>query len=249
MSRGFERPSQSPIQGRSEPVRQSPSRQASSHGIGMTSMRTRNRLIERLRDAGIRDEMVLMAMAKTPRHLFVDGSMANRAYDDDSLPIGFGQTISQPWVVARMTESLKAGLDADTKFKSVLEIGTGCGYQTAVLSRLADRVYSVERILGLQRQAIQRFRDQKLHNIQCKHVDGQMGWPIFQPFDAIIVTAAAGEIPPALIDQLSVGGRLVIPVGVGEDQELMLLIKTTGGVEKMILDRVCFVPLLPGESE
>lgn len=249
MNRAFERPSQSPVKGREQNQRQSPSRQASAEGIGMTSLRTRKRLVERLKRTGIRNQLVLDAMLETPRHLFVDGSLVSSSYDDVSLPIGFGQTISQPWVVARMTESLLGDTQSGQRLKNVLEVGTGCGYQTAVLAAVADRVCSVERILGLQQQAIQRLRRLQLFNVQCKHVDGQTGWPTFQPYDGIIVTAAAPGIPQALIEQLAPGGRMVIPVGDGANQELKLILKTREGIEQMSLGKVCFVPLLSGESE
>ncbi len=212
------------------------------HGIGMTSRRTRGRLIERLRAEGIRDERVLEALRAVPRHIFVDEALASRAYEDTALPIGAGQTISQPFVVARMTEALVAGGTPDR----VLEIGTGCGYQTAILSRFAKQVYSVERIQSLLAQARQRMHDLKIHNVQLRHGDGEKGWPEHAPFDGILVAAAPASVPTALIDQLADGGRLVIPVGHGGSQDLKLITRSGDQLDEQILERVAFVPLVSG---
>lgn len=212
-------------------------------GVGFTSQRTRDRLIQRLRQRGINSDRVLEAMAKVPRHLFMDEALATRAYEDDALPIGFGQTISQPWVVARMTEALLG----DQSPRKVLEVGTGSGYQAAVLSRLVEQVYSVERIRDLLRLAQGRFRELGYHNIQARHSDGSVGLNEQAPFDGIIVTAGAREVPVELMDQLAVGGRMVIPVGDDRVQDLQLIIRGVSGFERLTLDKVLFVPLLPGE--
>ncbi len=211
-------------------------------GVGMTSRRTRARLVDRLRRHGIRDERVLQAMMEVPRHLFVDEALASRAYEDTPLPIGHGQTISQPWVVARMTELLlQAG-----EVNRVLEVGTGCGYQTAVLSVLVNQVWSVERIGALLEQARERFRLLRLANVHLRHGDGYAGWPEEAPFDAILVAAAPEEVPPALLEQLRVGGRLVIPVGAQGGQQLMVYDRTAKGVSATTCDYVSFVPLIGG---
>lgn len=216
-------------------------------GIGMTSQRTRERMLARLSEKGIQDEVVLSALGMIPRHIFVDEALSSRAYEDGSLPIGFGQTISQPYIVARMTEILRNG----HPLEKVLEIGTGCGYQTAVLSRVAKEVYSVERIRPLLMKARNHLRELKLTNIKLKHADGAMGIPELAPFDGIIVTAAARHVPQELLDQLAVGGRLVIPVG-AEEQSLYLIehIKTASGSEyrQTKLETVKFVPLLGGTN-
>jgi len=212
-------------------------------GIGMTSQRTRDRLIERLREKNIQNESVLEVMRSTPRHIFVDEAMATRAYEDTALPIGLGQTISQPYIVARMTEALLEGGPLD----KVLEIGTGSGYQTALLSRLVKRVYSVERIEALQQQARPRFQELGLRNIRLKYSDGNWGWDDYAPYDGIIVTAAPAKVPKPLFDQLKVGGRLVIPVGEQEDsQHLLIVTRTEEGFDSKTLDLVSFVPLLGG---
>jgi len=214
-------------------------------GIGMTSQRTRDRLIERLSDKGIRNQHVLDVMRSTPRHIFVDEAMATRAYEDTALPIGLGQTISQPYIVARMTEAL---LDAGP-LEKVLEIGTGSGYQTALLSRLVKRVYSVERIEALQQQARLRFQELGLRNIRLKHSDGNWGWDEYAPYDGIIVTAAPSKVPKPLFDQLKIGGRLVIPVGEQDDsQHLLVVTRTEEGFDSKTLDLVSFVPLLGGRG-
>ncbi len=212
-------------------------------GIGMTSQRTRTRLVNRLRDKGIEDEKVLSVMEQTPRHIFIDEALSHRAYEDTSLPIGMGQTISQPYIVARMTELLVSS----GAMNDVLEIGTGCGYQTSILAGVSRRVYTIERILALQNQAVSRFKALNLHSITHRHGDGFLGWSEQSPFDAIIVTAAPDQIPQPLIDQLAVGGRMVIPVtNPGGDQQLHLLEKTTEGIVSMAVENVRFVPLLGG---
>jgi len=211
------------------------------HGIGMTSQRTRERLIARLREEGIRDEVVLAAMLEIPRHIFVDEAIASRAYEDIALPINYGQTISQPYIVARMTEILRAGSGLD----KVLEIGTGCGYQTAVLSKVAKQVYSMERIRPLLLKARNHLRELKLSNIKLQHADGTMGLPELAPFDGIIVTAASAHIPEELLQQIAIGGRMVIPVG-AEEQVLMLIERTKDEYRQTRLEAVKFVPLLGG---
>ncbi|RRJ85088.1 protein-L-isoaspartate(D-aspartate) O-methyltransferase [Aestuariirhabdus litorea] len=210
-------------------------------GIGMTSQRTRDRLIQRLREEGITSAAVLDVIRNVPRHIFVDEALSHRAYEDTALPIGHGQTLSQPYIVARMTELLLA----DGPRHRVLEIGTGSGYQTTVLAQLVEQVFSVERIRPLQEKARQRLRTLKLQNVQLKHADGGMGWPEQGPFDGILVTAAPESVPPELIEQLAPGGRLVIPVG-GEKQELMLISKDEEGVNVERVEPVRFVPLLAG---
>ncbi|HWU35397.1 MAG TPA: protein-L-isoaspartate(D-aspartate) O-methyltransferase [Methylovorus sp.] len=216
-------------------------------GIGMTSLRTRERMLARLREQGIRDEVTLSAIGSIARHIFVDEALSSRAYEDVSLPIGFGQTISQPYIVARMTEILRAGKPLD----KVLEIGTGCGYQTAVLSKVAKEVYSVERIRPLLMKARGHLRELRMSNIKLKHADGTMGLSELAPFDGIIVTAAASHVPQELLEQLAVGGRLVIPVGT-EEQILYLIehVATSNGSEyrQTKLEPVKFVPLLGGTN-
>ena len=212
-------------------------------GIGMTSQRTRERLIQRLREQGIKDEVVLAAMLEIPRHIFLDEALASRAYEDASLPIGHNQTISQPYIVARMTELLRNG----GPLKKVLEIGTGCGYQTTVLSRVAQEVYSVERIGPLLETAKSHFRELRLRNVKVKKADGNYGIPEIAPFDGIIVTAGATHIPEELLRQLAVGGRMVIPVG-STDQVLILVERTDDGFRKTELEAVRFVPLLGGTA-
>ena len=210
-------------------------------GMGMTSQRVRDRLVERLREAGIVDERVLNAIRTLPRHLFVDEALATRAYEDTALPIGHSQTISQPWVVARMTEVL-----LENSPKKVLEIGTGSGYQAAVLAILGLEVYTVERIGDLLRQARKRLRQLGL-NVRSKHDDGRIGWAEHGPYDGIIVTAAAPALVPVLVEQLAVGGQLVAPVGGSGSQSLVRLVKREdGSVEETTLVPVVFVPLLSG---
>lgn len=210
-------------------------------GIGMTSQRTRLRMVERLREAGIQDEQLLGAMAEIPRHIFVDEALAHRAYEDIALPIGFGQTISTPWVVARMLELVRAG----RALGKVLEIGTGCGYQAAVLSRIAREVYSVERIAALLMKARIRLRELRAGNIRLKHADGHFGLKEAAPFDAIVMAAAASHVPDALLEQLGEGGRLIMPVGT-RTQHLTLVERTEQGFTHETLEEVRFVPLLPG---
>lgn len=211
-------------------------------GIGMTSRRTRSRLVERLRAEGIQDERVLDAIREVPRHIFVDEALSSRAYEDTALPIGAGQTISQPYVVARMTEALVAG----GYLNRVLEIGTGCGYQTAILARFAAEVYSIERIQSLLSQARQRMHDLKIDNVRMRHGDGEKGWPEHAPYDGILVAAAPASVPSALIDQLGDGGRLVIPLGHGGAQDLKLITRVGDQLEEQILERVAFVPMVSG---
>jgi protein-L-isoaspartate(D-aspartate) O-methyltransferase len=212
-------------------------------GMGMTSQRVRDRLIERLREKGIANENVLNAIRTVPRHLFVDEALAARAYEDNALPIGHGQTISQPWVVARMTEAL---FEDGAAPKKVLEVGTGSGYQAAILAALGLEVHTVERIGDLLRTARKRFRQLGL-NIRSKHDDGRIGWPENGPFDAIVVTAAAPALVDALIDQLAPGGTLIAPVGGSGGQSLLKLRKQEdGSIERSELAAVVFVPLLSG---
>ncbi len=213
-------------------------------GIGMTSQRTRDRLVERLRAEGIRNERVLKVIRDTPRHLFVDEALASRAYEDTALPIGYNQTISQPYVVAAMTD-----LMIHNQPQKVLEIGTGSGYQAAVLAALVPKVYTVERIEPLAKQARQRFRKLGLRNIRASYSDGTEGLPEFAPYDAIITTAGSETIPPALLEQLSPdGGRLVIPLGSRTHQTLTLVIRQNDTYEMVELDPVVFVPLLSGQA-
>jgi protein-L-isoaspartate(D-aspartate) O-methyltransferase len=214
-----------------------------TRGIGMTSQRTRDRMVARLREKGIRDEAVLAAMASVPRHIFVEEALASRAYEDTALPIGFEQTISQPFVVARMIEALRA----QRPLVKVLEIGTGCGYQAALLARLAKEVYSVERIAGLLEKARGNLRPLRLSNLRLVHADGSMGLPEAAPFDGIIVAAAASGIPDALLQQLAPGGRMIVPVGSG-DQALCLIERTATGLTEKWLDAVRFVPLRGGKQ-
>jgi protein-L-isoaspartate(D-aspartate) O-methyltransferase len=213
-------------------------------GIGMTSQRTRDRLIQRLREAGIQDERVLAVMRETPRHIFVDEALATRAYEDTSLPIGFGQTISQPYIVARMTEVLLK----DTVPGKVLEVGTGSGYQTAILAKLVPQVYTVERVAGLQEQARLRLsRQLKLTNVRYKHSDGSWGWRQHAPYDGILVTAAPETVPQELCNQLAEGGRMVIPSGPNGQQQLRVYCREGDSMKETILETVSFVPLLTGE--
>jgi protein-L-isoaspartate(D-aspartate) O-methyltransferase len=215
----------------------------SKAGIGMTSLRTRERMLVRLREQGIRDEIVLHAMNEIPRHIFVDEALSTRAYEDVSLPIGYSQTISQPYIVARMTEILRNG----KQLNKVLEIGTGCGYQTAVLSRVAKEVLSLERIRPLVMKARTNLRTLKCNNVKLDHADGSIGLSEFAPFDGIIVTAAASHVPEELLSQLAIGGRLVIPVGT-TSQVLMLIERTAKEYVQTKLEAVKFVPLLGGVS-
>jgi protein-L-isoaspartate(D-aspartate) O-methyltransferase len=210
-------------------------------GIGMTSQRTRDRLVERLREKGIRSLRVLETIRAVPRHLFVDEALASRAYEDTALPIGHGQTISQPYIVARMTELL-----IEHGPRKVLEIGTGSGYQTAVLAQLVESVHTTERIDPLLTQARARFRRLGYRNIRPRHSDGTWGWPESQPFDAIIVTAGGAEIPESLLTQLAVGGVLIMPVGGRDGQVLTRVTRTEDVFERVDLEPVNFVPLIGG---
>jgi len=213
-------------------------------GIGMTSQRTRDRMMQRLQEQGIRSLPVLDLMRSTPRHIFLDEALAHRAYEDSALPIGFQQTLSQPYIVARMTELLfQAG-----PLARVLEIGTGSGYQTAILARMPDvqQVFSVERIHALQEKARQRLRQLRIHNVQLRLADGAFGWAEQGPYDGILSAAAPREVPRELIEQLALGGRLVIPVGDERRQELMLIVKTAEGVASTVIEPVKFVPLVSG---
>lgn len=219
------------------------SRSFEREGIGMTSARTRERLVTRLREQGIRSETVLSIIQKTPRHLFIDEAIAHRAYDNTPLPIGFGQTISQPYIVARMTEALLGG---QSHLKSVLEIGTGSGYQTGVLAQISDQVYTIERIKALQKQAKARLKLLGFRNIHYKLSDGAQGWASVGSYDGILVTAAPTELPETLCQQLVEGGRLVIPVGSEGDQMLYCYIRQGDHLIQETLEPVRFVALLPG---
>jgi len=211
-------------------------------GIGMTSQRTRERLLERLRGQGIHDDRVLTAIRATPRHVFIDEALASRAYEDAALPIGYSQTISQPFIVARMTQALLAA----GPVKRVLEIGTGSGYQTAVLANLVDEVYTVERLEPLLKQARRRLAQLGVRNVRFRLGDGCEGWAEHAPFDGILVTAAPADVPATLIEQLVPGGRLVIPVGGPAMQELRLIQRTADSIASERLELVNFVPLVAG---
>ena len=208
----------------------------------MTSQRARNRLVDRLREMGIESEAVLDVIRTTPRHLFVDEALASRAYENNALPIGFGQTISQPYIVAAMT----ALLAESGALGKVLEVGAGCGYQTVVLARLAQHVYSIERIAALANRLRERLHELRVINVRVRHGDGRQGWTAHAPFDAILVAAAASSVPSTLIDQLSPGGRLIMPIGQPRDQVLTLLRKTADGISEEVIERVSFVPLVDG---
>lgn len=214
----------------------------SLHGIGMTSQRTRARMIERLREQGIRNEAVLAAVAAVPRHLFVEEALASRAYEDTALPLGLGQTISQPYVVARMIELLLNGRQG---LGRTLEIGAGCGYQAAVLAQLTGEVYAIERLAPLLEKAKANMRKLQQFNVRLKYADGQFGLPEAAPFDSIIVAAATPKVPPALLEQLAMGGRLVLPLGAAE-QYISFIERTPQAYVESRLDAVRFVPLLPG---
>ena len=213
-----------------------------TRGVGMTSQRTRQRMIERLRALGIRDEPVLAAMNEIPRHIFVDEALASRAYEDMALPLGFGQTISSPYTVARMTELARGG----STLTKVLEIGTGCGYQTAVLARIATEVHSIERLAQLISKARRHLREVRVVNARLRYGDGMHGMPQAAPFDAIVVAAAATHVPEALLEQLMVGGRMVLPMGSGEEQRLCVIERTAQGYNERRMDTVRFVPLRAG---
>ena len=215
---------------------------ADCNGIGMTSQRTRDRLITALKEMEIESGAVLDVMRSIPRHLFVDEALATRAYENVPLPIGYNQTISQPYIVARMTEALVSG----RQLNNVLEIGAGCGYQSAVIAQFAEQVYSVERINGLLTQARERFRRLGYHNIRLRHADGNGGWPEQAPFDGIIVAAAPMGVPEALLDQLAPDGRLIIPVGGPDAQKLLLVTRAEDGFKHEQIDAVSFVPMLGG---
>ena len=214
-----------------------------NRGIGMTSQRTRDRMVARLRDKGIRDEVVLAAMASVPRHIFIDEALASRAYEDTALPIGFEQTISQPYVVALMLESMRGG----RVLGKVLEIGTGCGYQAAVLAKIAKEVYSIERIAGLLEKARANLRPLRIANLRMMYGDGMQGLAEAAPFDGIVVAAAAPAMPPALLEQLAPGGRLIAPVGT-QEQALCAYERTREGIVEKWLDAVRFVPLRSGKQ-
>lgn len=211
-------------------------------GIGMTSARTRDRLVQRLRDQGIKSLDVLDRVRNMPRHIFVDEALSSRAYEDTALPIGFGQTISQPYIVARMTEALLEG----GPLQNVLEIGTGCGYQTAVLAGLVGKISTIERIEPLLKRAKERLKDLGIKNVRFRHGDGSAGWPSQAPFDGILVAAAPLRVPEALLEQLAVGGRLIMPVGPEGQQELIRFTKREQKVDRQSLGPVSFVPLLGG---
>ena len=213
-------------------------------GIGMTSARTRDRLVQRLREQGITNLAVLERIRNVPRHIFVDEALGSRAYEDTALPIGFGQTISQPYIVARMTEALLEGGAAD----NVLEVGTGCGYQTAVLAPLVTRVNTIERIEPLLTRARERLKELGIRNVRFRHGDGALGWKAHAPFDGILVAAAPLTLPDALISQLKVGGRLVVPIGPEGEQQLVRFTRREQRVDREPLGAVAFVPLLGGTT-
>jgi protein-L-isoaspartate(D-aspartate) O-methyltransferase len=213
---------------------------ANLEGIGMTSRRTRMRLVQRLRDKGIQNEAVLEAMAQMPRHIFLDEALAHRSYEDTALPIGYNQTISQPYIVARMTELL-----LQTNPRRVLELGTGSGYQAAILSKVVEHVYTVERISPLLQKALSRFQHLRLRNIYARHADGTIGWPEQAGFDAIIMTAAPGDMPQELLRQLSDGGRMILPLGDAE-QALTIVTRHGDSFEQEAIEPALFVPFLPG---
>lgn len=213
-------------------------------GRGMTSDRTRTRMVDRLRKQGICDEKVLEVMGNTARHIFVDEALESRSYDDVALPIGHNQTISQPYIVAKMTEILLE----NGALSKVLEIGTGCGYQTAILAPLVGRVYTVEIIAPLLKKAKNNLWDLKLKNISYQHSDGGWGWPEQAPFDGIIVAAAPEEVPKSLLQQMAVGGVMLIPVGSKNQQQLYKITRTENGYENEVLEAVSFVPFLSGRD-
>jgi protein-L-isoaspartate(D-aspartate) O-methyltransferase len=220
--------------------------QPNLNGIGMTSARTRERLIARLREEGIRDEAVLNRIRTVPRHLFVDEALASHAYDDTALPIGFGQTISQPYIVALMTQELMGGQAGGKKLGKVLEIGTGCGYQSAVLAPFVRHVFSLERVQALVERAKAHVRELEIHNVTIRHADGWRGWKSQAPFAGIIVAAAPDSVPQALLDQLDDGGRLVIPIGGARAQRLRCIDRDGDAFHERELGRVSFVPLVEG---
>ncbi|MBV8742755.1 MAG: protein-L-isoaspartate(D-aspartate) O-methyltransferase [Sinobacteraceae bacterium] len=211
-------------------------------GIGMTSARTRDRLVQRLRDQGISSEVVLDRIRNVPRHIFVDEALGSRAYEDTALPIGFGQTISQPYIVARMTEALLEG----SELRNVLEVGTGCGYQTAVLAPLVQRLYTIERIEPLLIRARERLKELGIRNVRCRFGDGTQGWKAHAPYDGILVAAAPLTVPEPLLKQLKVGGRLLVPVGPEGEQHLVRFTRREQRIDREPLGPVAFVPLLGG---
>ena len=212
-------------------------------GIGMTSARTRDRLIQRLQDQGISNLAVLDRIRSVPRHLFVDEALASRAYEDTALPIGYSQTISQPYIVARMTEAL---LEGGKKVGKVLEVGTGCGYQTAVLAPLVKKIYSIERIAPLSKRAAATLKELGIMNVMLKHGDGFQGWKSQKPFDGILVAAAPLAVPEALLAQLGKGGRLIVPVGPEGAQQLIRFTRNGDHLDREVLGAVAFVPMLGG---
>ena len=211
-------------------------------GIGMTSARTRDRLVQRLREQGIANLAVLERIRNVPRHIFVDEALGSRAYEDTALPISYGQTISQPYIVARMTEAL---LEAGAA-ENILEVGTGCGYQTAVLAPPVGRLYTIERIEPLLARARQRLKELGIRNVRFRHGDGTLGWKAHAPFDGILVAAAPLTVPEALVRQLRVGGRLLVPIGPEGEQELVRFTRREQGMQRESLGAVAFVPLLGG---
>ncbi len=211
-------------------------------GIGMTSQRSRNRLVSKLREMGIKNEKVLDIVAETPRHIFIEEALASKAYENSALPIGYGQTISQPFIVALMTQVLiESG-----QMRKVLEIGFGSGYQTAILSRVSGQVFGVERLSSLVERAREKIWELKISNIHLRHGDGMMGWERHSPYDAILVAAAPSFVPKELLNQLSEGGRLIIPIGINGNQKLMLYSKMDNEIVEKEIQAVKFVPLLPG---
>jgi protein-L-isoaspartate(D-aspartate) O-methyltransferase len=214
-------------------------------GIGMTSARTRDRLIQRLQEQGISNLAVLDRIRSVPRHLFVDEALASRAYEDTALPIGYSQTISQPYIVARMTEAL---LEGGKKIGKVLEVGTGCGYQTAVLAPLVKKIYSIERIAPLSKRAAATLKELGIKNVVLKHGDGFQGWKSQKPFDGILVAAAPLAVPEALFAQLGKGGRLIVPVGPEGQQQLMRFTRNGDSIDREVLGAVAFVPMLGGTA-
>jgi protein-L-isoaspartate(D-aspartate) O-methyltransferase len=213
-------------------------------GIGMTSARTRDRLVQRLREQGIANFAVLDRIRNVPRHIFVDEALGSRAYEDTALPIGYGQTISQPYIVARMTEALLEAGGAE----NILEVGTGCGYQTAVLAPLVARLYTIERIEPLLARARERLKELGIRNVRFRHGDGTLGWKAHAPFDGILVAAAPLTVPEALVKQLRVGGRLLVPIGPEGEQELVRFTRREQGVQRESIGAVAFVPLLGGTA-
>ena len=225
-------------------------RRRSVQGIGMTSARTRDRLVQRLQEEGIRQPEILQRIRNVPRHLFVDEALSSRSYEDSALPIGLGQTISQPYVVALMTQALLEHDGELRRLPKVLEIGTGCGYQTAVLAPFVRQLFTIERIRPLLQTTKQRLNELGIDNIRFRHDDGFRGWPGQAPFDGIVVTAAPDAVPDKLLEQLAVGGRLVLPVGPnGGAQQLLRITRTGSGFEREKLGSVSFVPMLEGKDK